>query len=581
MTTFADRVKDTTTTAGTGSITLAQTLQDGFQLFGTAFPAISTVTYCISSRTTTDWEIGSGLFTPPNTLTRSPTSSSNANAVVNFGAEAKDVFVTQSASNINKLQSSSVIPFAVVIPLTQSGIQYMPQQTVNGPLQFSVSTTLIQNASVYLRLISNGVNTPTFATGLKEWGGSLGYDSRSGVINYLQLFHDGYDTFYSWAQYVGATAIDTTPPTALSSAVANASPSVVNITMSEALNAVNIPAISAFVIGGHTISSIAISGSTINLTVSAAFVNAEAASTISYTQPGTGGATDIAGNLLVSFSGLAITNNVGAAATAPGAPTGVIATAGGASASLTCTAPANNGNSALTGYTFISSPVGGVDSNAGTLTLPHLITGLTNGVSYTFTATASNAIGTSITSAASNSVTPAPAIAFPTLTDVWQSNVSGTGPYTYAVQSANFSDVGGGVFNKHLPANADGSFIFRCDAFGAFYAYLIPTANRVDFSSRDNSIACPDGPFQYLGGATATAQASINGTNGDYVKIERTLSSGADFTAVLKWYISKDNGSTYTQVYMQTGYTTAARWFMLNGRGGMQMTPMSSTGTVA
>ena len=55
--TYADRVKDTTTTAGTGTITLAQSVQAGIQLFGTAFSAASTITYCISSRTTSDWEI--------------------------------------------------------------------------------------------------------------------------------------------------------------------------------------------------------------------------------------------------------------------------------------------------------------------------------------------------------------------------------------------------------------------------------------------------------------------------------------------------------------------------------------------
>src|SRR5450631_4192728 len=91
----------------------------------------------------------------------------------------------------------------------------------------------------------------------------------------------------------------------------------------------------------------------------------------------------------------------------PGAPTIGTATAGNAQATVTFTAPASNGGSAITGYTVTSSPAGGVDSNAGTTGLSHVITGLTNGTAYTFTLKATNAIGTGVASAASNSVTPA------------------------------------------------------------------------------------------------------------------------------------------------------------------------------
>lgn len=121
----------------------------------------------------------------------------------------------------------------------------------------------------------------------------------------------GLDFFYSGA--------DTTSPTVSSAAVSNSTPSVVNLTMSEAMDTGNVPAASAFTVSGHTVSSVAITGSTINLTVSAAFVNGEAARTVAYTQPGTANARDVAGNLLASFTGQAITNNV--AATDTTAPT--------------------------------------------------------------------------------------------------------------------------------------------------------------------------------------------------------------------------------------------------------------------
>lgn len=115
--------------------------------------------------------------------------------------------------------------------------------------------------------------------------------------------------------YVG---VDGLAPTAVSAAVANAAPSTIALTMSEVLDGAYVPAASAFTVSGHTVTAAAISGSTINLTVSAPFVNGEAARTVAYTQPGANNARDAAGNLLANFSALAIANNVAAVdSTAP------------------------------------------------------------------------------------------------------------------------------------------------------------------------------------------------------------------------------------------------------------------------
>ena len=90
---------------------------------------------------------------------------------------------------------------------------------------------------------------------------------------------------------------------------------------------------------------------------------------------------------------------------APNAPTIGTATAGGNNcASVPFTAPANVGGSAITGYTYQSSPAGFSGAAAGS---PFAVTGLSNGTSYTFGVFALNSYGPSPISAFSNSITAA------------------------------------------------------------------------------------------------------------------------------------------------------------------------------
>ena len=96
---------------------------------------------------------------------------------------------------------------------------------------------------------------------------------------------------------------------------------------------------------------------------------------------------------------------------APGAPTGVTASGGNHSATVTWTAPASNGGSAITSYTvtpFIGSEAQTATVVAGSPPATGVtVTGLTNGSSYTFKVTATNAAGTGPASEASAPVTPA------------------------------------------------------------------------------------------------------------------------------------------------------------------------------
>jgi hypothetical protein len=92
--------------------------------------------------------------------------------------------------------------------------------------------------------------------------------------------------------------------------------------------------------------------------------------------------------------------------TAPGAPTGVTATPGNTSASVSWSAPVATGGGTITAYTATSSPDSRTCSwSSGPLTCT--VTGLTNGQAYTFTVKAMNGAGWSLASGASTPVTPA------------------------------------------------------------------------------------------------------------------------------------------------------------------------------
>jgi predicted RNA-binding protein with TRAM domain len=98
-------------------------------------------------------------------------------------------------------------------------------------------------------------------------------------------------------------------------------------------------------------------------------------------------------------------------ATAPGAPTGVTATAGNAQASVSWVAPASTGGAAITGYTVTSTPGGKTCTTTSALSCT--VSALTNGTAYTFTVTATNSAGDGPASAPSNSVTPLASVAVP------------------------------------------------------------------------------------------------------------------------------------------------------------------------
>ncbi len=100
----------------------------------------------------------------------------------------------------------------------------------------------------------------------------------------------------------------------------------------------------------------------------------------------------------------------------PAAPTGVTATAGNGSATVSWTAPSSSPS--ITSYTvtpYVGTTAGTpVTVNGSPPATTATLSGLTNGTTYTFKVTATNSLGTGPASAASNAVTPAAVPAAPT-----------------------------------------------------------------------------------------------------------------------------------------------------------------------
>lgn len=98
----ADRVKETSTTNGTGAMTLAGAMT-GFSTFASRCAVGDTLYYAVQAvdaggAPTGEWECGLGTYSAPNTLTRTTvTSSSNADAAVSFAAGTKQVYITMPA----------------------------------------------------------------------------------------------------------------------------------------------------------------------------------------------------------------------------------------------------------------------------------------------------------------------------------------------------------------------------------------------------------------------------------------------------------------------------------------------------
>jgi hypothetical protein len=142
-----DRVKETSSSSGAGSITLGGAFP-GYQTFNAAIATGSTVYYTIHNLTAgfdTEWEVGLGTFTSPATLARTTVfSSSNSGSLVPFtaGASGLEVFITQPAEEAVYLNQATGL-----VEVGGNGTNTVSFTNINASNVVMVSGTITTNAS--------------------------------------------------------------------------------------------------------------------------------------------------------------------------------------------------------------------------------------------------------------------------------------------------------------------------------------------------------------------------------------------------------------------------------------------------
>lgn len=105
---FFDRIKETSSTTGTGNFTLAGAVSQ-FKTFSSRYTsgtadAADPIYYAIVGQSGTEWEVGRGYLSGSTTLVRAVVfASSNSDAAVSFSAGTKDVFNTIPAERMDEM----------------------------------------------------------------------------------------------------------------------------------------------------------------------------------------------------------------------------------------------------------------------------------------------------------------------------------------------------------------------------------------------------------------------------------------------------------------------------------------------
>ena len=136
-----DRVKETSTTTGQGTLDLAGAAT-GFETFVTGIGDTNTTYYAIVQAGSNNFEVGEGTLSASSTLQRTtPISSSNSDNAVDFSVGDKDVFCTIPAKKtISPVMEAT--KYVVTHNSTISEDQTMDSGVLAGPVTISGTQTV-------------------------------------------------------------------------------------------------------------------------------------------------------------------------------------------------------------------------------------------------------------------------------------------------------------------------------------------------------------------------------------------------------------------------------------------------------
>jgi hypothetical protein len=511
------------------------------------------------------------------------------NAIVTLDAGTEAGLIAAKTASADT--TGGLLYVAPPVPVRLSGQAAMPKRTISGPIAF-VPDSPVSGGSCSFGLVADGVNVPDFSA-FSAHSSDLGYLNTAGYLNLVECFHLAGVNFYSISQPAVQTVADTTAPTVTGAAVANTTPTVIAVSISEALASAYTPDVSTFSVAGHPIVQAAITGSTLNLTTSTAFVNGEAARTLSYVQPATNGLRDAAGNLMASFSGRAITNNVAPADTT--APVIQSASINGATLTMVYneTLTSNNptpaafalvldGGAAVAPMSAVASGTNVVLTFAAAATAGQVATlGYTPGAVAIKDAAGNNAaalVGQAVTNG-----TPSAGATAGRLTSLLRMTESGSvAPYTYTGTGGEFSGSNGvdgeGRLTVAFQNGVDGSVTMQTlttpvatTGPETLLSVDVSNASGMRYGTMDYALVNhPAGYSTFTNGAAGPASAVLGAAN-DYQRVSRVGSS-------LLFDVSKDGGATWTNIRTFTGVSTGVLYVFVRTAFAAQFTNLMTTG---